>query len=53
MDADKEAHLSSCLHRYHVYNTIWSATAGEELQCAKKLGMRRTGIQCSSHEAQM
>ena len=27
-----------CICGYHVYNTFWSATVGEELQCAKKLG---------------
>ena len=37
MDDNKEAHLSSCIRDYHVYNAIWRATVGEELQCAKKL----------------
>ena len=27
-----------CICGYYVYNTFWSATVGEELQCAKKLG---------------
>ena len=27
-----------CICGYHVDNTFWSATVGEELQCAKKLG---------------
>ena len=27
-----------CICGYHIYNTFWSATVGEELQCAKKLG---------------
>ena len=45
MDADEEAHLSSCVHGYHIYNVIWSATVGEELQCVKKLEMRRTDMQ--------
>ena len=35
MDADEKAHLSSCICGYHIYNAIWSATVGEELQCAK------------------
>ena len=34
MDADIEAHLSSFIRDYHVYNAIWSVTVGEELQCA-------------------
>ena len=37
MNTNKEAHLSSCIHGCHVYNAIWSAAVGEELQCAKKL----------------
>ena len=32
MDADKEAHLSSCICGYHVYDVVWSATDGEKLQ---------------------
>ena len=40
MDADKEAHLSSCVCGYHVYNAIWSATAGEELHCANRVANR-------------
>ena len=44
MDADKEAHLSSCIRGYHIYNVIWCATVGEELQCAKKLGMQMTDM---------
>ena len=39
MDDDEEAHFSSCMRGYHIYNAIGSATVGEELQCAKKLGM--------------
>ena len=50
MDADEEAHLSSCIHGYHVYNAIWSATVGEEWQCAKKLGMQRTNMQISTQQ---
>ena len=53
IDAKKEAHLSSCIHGYHVYNAIWSATVGEELQWAKKFGMRRTDKQTPSYEIQM
>ena len=53
MDADKEVRLSSCVHSYHIYNAIWSAAVGEELHCTKRLGMQRTGMQSSSHEAQM
>ena len=48
MDANEVAHLSSCIHGYHIYNAIWSATVGEELQCAKKLGIGRTDIQSPS-----
>ena len=40
MDADEEAPFSSCIHGYHFYNVIWSATLGEELECSKKLEMR-------------
>ena len=39
MDASKEANLSSCIRGYHVYDAMWSATVGEELQCIRKLGM--------------
>ena len=53
MNADEEAHHSSCIHGYHVYNTILCATVGEELQCAKKLGMQRTDMQSQSDEVQM
>ena len=35
MDADEEPHFNSCICGYHVYNAIWSATVGEDLQCAK------------------
>ena len=42
MDANEEVYLNSCTCEYHVYNTIWTATVGEELQCTKKLGMQRT-----------
>ena len=38
MDANKEAHLSSCIHGYHIYNGCWSAIVGEKLQCAKEVG---------------
>ena len=44
-DADEEAHLSSCIHGYHIYNAIWSATVKEEFQRAKKLRMRGTDMQ--------
>ena len=30
-EVNKVAHLSSCMHGYHVYNVIWSATVVEEL----------------------
>ena len=40
MDANEEAYPSSCTCGYHIYNDNWSATVGEELQGAKKLGMR-------------
>ena len=53
MDVDKEARLSSCMHSYHIYNAIWSATVGEELQRVKKLEMRRTDMQSSFHKAQI
>ena len=39
MDADIEAHLSSFICDYHVYNAIWSVTVGEELQCANEHSM--------------
>ena len=39
MDANEEAYLSSCIRGYHIYNAIWSAIVGEELQCVEKLGM--------------
>ena len=53
MDADEEAHLSSCMCGYHVYNAIWSTTVGEELQCAKKLAKQRTDMPSPSYEVQM
>ena len=37
MDADKEAHLSSCVCGYHIYNAIWSVTVREELQYAREI----------------
>ena len=37
MNADEEAHLSSCRRGYHIYNAIWSGTVGEELQCAREI----------------
>jgi len=30
MDAKEEAHLSSCMWGYHVYNTSWTVIVGEE-----------------------
>ena len=53
MDTNEEAHPSSCIHGYHIYNAIWNATIGEELQCAKKLGMQRTDMQSPSYEVQV
>ena len=53
MDANKEAHHSSCIRGYYIYNAIWCATVGEELQCAKKLGMPRTDMQSPFYEIQM
>ena len=53
MDVNEEAHLSSCIHGYHIYNAILSVTVGEEFQCVKKLGMQRTDIQSPSYEVQM
>ena len=38
MDANKGAHLSSCIGGYHIYNAIWSATVREKLQCAREVG---------------
>ena len=38
MDANEEAHFSSCTCGYHVYNAIWSATVGDELECAREVG---------------
>ena len=38
MDTDKEAHLSTCVCDYHVYNAIWSVAIKEELQCAREVG---------------
>ena len=38
MDADEEAHLSSCIRGYQVYNVIWSATVEEEFQYAREVG---------------
>ena len=35
MDADEKAHLSSCIHGYHIYSGSWSAIVREKLQCAK------------------
>ena len=53
MDANEEVYLSSCIHGYHVNNANWSAAVGEELQCAKKLGMQRTNMQSPSYNVQM
>ena len=53
MDTDEEAHLNSCIRGYHIYNTIWSVTVGEVLQCAKKLGMQTTDMQSPSYEVKM
>ena len=47
MDADEEAHLHSCIQGYHVYNAIWSATVGEELQCVWELGNAKDGYTIS------
>ena len=52
-DAYAEAHLSSCIHGYHIYNAIWSATVEEEFQRAKKLRMQGTDMQSSSCKVQM
>ena len=38
MNADKVAHLSSCIRGYHVYNAIWSALVREKLQCVIEVG---------------
>ena len=53
MDANEEVYLSSCIHGYHVNNANWIAAVGEELQCAKKLGMQRTNMQSPSYNVQM
>ena len=36
--ANKDAHLSSCILGYHIYNAIRSTTVREELQCTKEVG---------------
>ena len=36
-DADEEAHLSSYICGYHIYNVIWNETVEEELQCTRQL----------------
>ena len=38
MDTNEEAHLSYCIHGYHVYNAIWSATVRKELQSTREVG---------------
>ena len=43
MDTDEEAHLSSGIHGYHVYNAIRSATVGQELWCAREVGNVKEG----------
>ena len=54
MVANDEAHLSFCIHGYHVYNAAaWSATVREELQCAMKLGMRKTDMQSPTYEVRV
>ena len=40
-------HLSSCIRGYHIYNAIWSATVGEELQCAREVGKVKDGYAIS------
>ena len=38
MDDDEEAHLSSCICDYHIYNAIGSATVGERVTVCKEVG---------------
>ena len=38
MDTEGEVFLSSCICGYHVYNDIWTAIVGEELECAREVG---------------
>ena len=38
MDTEGEAFLSFCICGYHVYNDIWMAILGEELECAREVG---------------
>ena len=49
MNADKEVHLSSCIYGYHIYNAIWSVTAGEELQCAREIENAKDGYTKNLH----
>ena len=30
--------MESCVRGYHIYNAIWSAPLGEELQCQREIG---------------
>ena len=53
MNADKEAHLSSCVCGYHIYNAIWSAVT-EELQYAREIENAKDGYTKSPfYEVQM
>ena len=48
-DADEEAHLSFFIRGDHVYNAISSATVGEELQCAREVGIAKDGYSYFLH----
>ena len=36
-DADEEAHLSSCICGYHIYNVIWNETETVEEELPRQL----------------
>ena len=44
MNADKEAHLSSCIRGYHVYDAVWNTTVGEKLQVGNVKGIYAVSI---------
>ena len=47
MDTNKEAHLSSYVCGYYIYNAIWSVTVREELQYAREVGNAKDGYTIS------
>ena len=53
MDDNEEAHFSSCIHGYHIYNAFRVQQSERSFTVQEKLGMQRTDMQSMFYKDQM